>query len=983
VLAYALVSIAWIAFSDRIVESFVPVDLQPVVATGKGVAFVIVTASLIWGLLLARDVRLDRETADLEASEVRYRMLAERSQDIVYRMRVGSSPGLEYVSPAIAQLTGHTPAEHYADQALGKELLGSDDHEAIYRAAIAGDDGPVLIRWVRSDGRTRWTEHRVTAVRDTSGQLVAIEGSARDVTSRVLADEDRNLLMKAIDHSPSGIALIGGPATDFELTYVNPALSELVGLPAEDLVGRSAFAFAEDGGPALDDTLARRLALGEPFELATLLPRGDGEPLPASFLVSPVKGETGEVDGVLVFLQDRSEWFARSRAESHLQAALDASPLAMCTMDLDGLVIAWNPAAERLFGWTAGEVVGRLVPYLDDAGWEGTATSRRALLDGTAETFQVLPFRRVDGSTVLCNITTGVIRDVAGNPTGYLSLLSDLTESLRRDEWNNQLRRAIDHAAESVVITDLAGTITYVNPAVEAVSGYRAEELLGRNPRVLKSGVTPPSVYADMWHRLTAGETWRGVLVNRRKDGSLYEEEATLSAVLGPDGQPTAYVGVKRDLTLEQRLAAGLSTVLLDRAAVEQAMARIEIRDTADATAQEICDALAAFGDLDDIQLHALPPGRSVVVPIACVATSIPVHLGQPLDPGVASYIRERATGGPWSDDHVAGRVDPRIDLPVRHGTAVVSAPIRHRGRTVAVLSASAHTASPDSWIARHLKIVSELATHAGPLLGPQIETHDLGSASADEIRRIIEEGAFTPVFQPICDLSTRQPVGWEALTRFSDGTPPAQRFADARAMGMGDALEVACGQRALEAFGGLNRPGWLSINVSPQLVLAGQAARIAALASRSLVLELTEQPQIDDYARLRGAIDLLDPPAMLAVDDTGSGYASLRRVLELRPAFVKLDPAFVHEIDRDETRQAMVAGMVHYAAENETRLIAEGIETEAERKALLRLGVRFGQGYLLGVPSASGAVTPQRNGTGARRLRALDDVSGHSSATG
>jgi EAL domain-containing protein (putative c-di-GMP-specific phosphodiesterase class I) len=421
--------------------------------------------------------------------------------------------------------------------------------------------------------------------------------------------------------------------------------------------------------------------------------------------------------------------------------------------------------------------------------------------------------------------------------------------------------------------------------------------------------------------------------------------------------------------------------VLLDRAAVEQAMARIEIRETAELTAQEVCDALAAFGDLDDILLHALPPGRSVVVPIACVATTVPVHLGQPLDPGAAAYIRERAAGGPWSDDHVDGHLDPRIDLPVYVGTAVVSAPIRHRGRTVGVLSASTHTASPDSWIARHLKIVSELATHAGPLLGPQLETQDLGSASVNEIRQIIEEGAVGPVFQPICDLSTRQPIGWEALTRFADGTAPAQRFADAKVLGMSEALEVACGQRALEAFGQLNRPGWLSVNVSPGLVLAGHASRIAALANRTLVLELTEAVQIDDYARLRGAIDLLDPPAMLAVDDTGSGYASLRHVLELRPHFVKLDPSFIHEIDRDETRQAMVAGMVHYAEENETRLIAEGIETEAERRTLLRLGVRFGQGYLLGVPSASGTVTPQRPGTGARRLRALGDVSGHSAA--
>jgi PAS domain S-box-containing protein len=983
VLAYALLSVTWIAFSDETVRAIVPPQHRALVETAKGVGFVLASATLIWVLLLVRDARLDRGRADLAASEERYRMLAERSQDIVYRVRLLPDKALEYVSPAIETLTGRPPQAFYADIETAQALIPIDDHGRLHAAAREDDDRPVLIRVLRADGGVAWTEHRVTAVRDEAGRVVAIEGAARDVTARVLADADRTILKRAIDHSPVGVALIGGPATGFELTYVNQALSGLVRRPADDLVGRSAFSFAASGGPILDDGLAARIRDGEPFELATMLPRGGREPIPVSFLVSPLMTRDGAVEGVLAFLQDRSEAVARSRAESHLQAAMDASPLATVTMDLAGTVTGWNPAAERLFGWSAVEVLGRRVPYLGEAGWEATEERRRGLIAGTADAYVVRAVQRADGTPVTCQLTTGVIRDADGQPTGFLTLMSDLTDSLRREEWNTQLRRAIDHAAEAVVITDLTGSISYVNPAFEAVSGYTAEELVGRNPRVLQSGVTPSSVYEDMWHKLTAGETWRGVLVNRRKDGSLFEEEATLSAVLGPDGQPTAYVGVKRDLTLEQRLAAGLSTVLLDRAAVEQAMARIEIRETADQTAQEVCDALAAFGDLDDIRLFALPSGSGLVVPIACVATSIPVHLGEPLEPGIGAYIRERAIGGPWSDVHVEGRVDPRIDRPAYAGMAVVSAPIRHRGRTVAVLAASTHTSSPDTWIARHLKIVSELATHAGPVLGPQLETHDLGPVTGDEIRRIIDEGAYAPVFQPICDLATRQPVGWEALTRFADGTAPLQRFADARAIGLGEALEVACGQRAIEAFASLGRQGWLSVNVSPRLVLTGQASRIVALAQGAIVLELTEQADIDDYARLRGAMDLLDPPALLAVDDAGAGYASLRHVLELRPDFVKIEPSFVHEIDRDQTRQAMIAGMVRYAAENETRLIAEGIETEAERRTLLRLGVRFGQGYLLGVPSATGAVTPQRTGFAARRLRAVDDLEDASSAAG
>jgi PAS domain S-box-containing protein len=983
VLAYAVVSVAWIAFSDTVLLWLLPDEsTRSAVATGKGIAFVVVTAGLIWGLLLVRDSRLDRGRRELEASEERHRMLSERSQDVVYRIRYLPEPGVDYVSPAIEQLTGHVPADFYADPALARALVHPEDRDLLLEAAEAGTDAPVLVRWAPSEGTIRWLEHRVTLIRDAQGRVEAIEGVARDVTARVQADADRTVLMQAIDGSPVGIALVGGPSTGFEITYANPALCALVGRPADQVVGKHAFAFAGEGGPALDDELAARLAAGDAFELKLRLQpaRGGGE-LPASFVLSPVLGRQGELEGFLAFLQDTTEAEARSRAESMLDAAMAASPLAIVTMDLEGIVLGWNPAAEQLFGWSPREAIGRLVPYLDEEGWAGTADRRRQLLDGVAETFVVRPILRADGDPVVCHLTTGVIRDADGTPTGYVTIVNDLTDALRREEWSSQLRRAIDHAAEAVVITDLAGTITYVNPAFEQVSGYRSGELLGRNPRILNSGLNPHSTYEEMWGRLAAGETWRGMLVNRRKDGSLFEEEATLSAVLGPDGRPTAYVGVKRDLTLERRLAGSLNTELMDRAAVEDAMGRIEAHDDAEATAQSLCAAVADVFDIDDVALVCLPPDRTVAVPIAAVMTTLRMPLGEPIEPALAAYLRERAVGGPWSDNHAGGRVDARIDLPEFRDVVRVSAPIRHRGRVVAVLVASTHAAVPDAWAARHLKIVSELATHAGPILGPQLARHDLGRASVDELRRIIEAEAFAPVFQPVCDLATRRPIGWEALTRFTDGVAPAQRFADARAIGLGEALEIAAGRRAVEAFAELGHAGWLSVNLSPALVLGGHAPKILAGAGSPIVLELTEQVEIDDYARLRGAVDLLDPPSMLAVDDAGNGYASLRHVLELRPDFVKLDPSFVHDIDRNETRQAMIAGMVHYAAENDTRLIAEGIETEAERRTLLRLGVRYGQGYLLGVPSATGAVAPHVADS-PRRLRALAPNSGEDRAS-
>jgi EAL domain-containing protein (putative c-di-GMP-specific phosphodiesterase class I) len=126
-------------------------------------------------------------------------------------------------------------------------------------------------------------------------------------------------------------------------------------------------------------------------------------------------------------------------------------------------------------------------------------------------------------------------------------------------------------------------------------------------------------------------------------------------------------------------------------------------------------------------------------------------------------------------------------------------------------------------------------------------------------------------------------------------------------------------------------------------------------------VLEITEQSPVEDYDAVHEAVRSLGPDVRLAVDDAGAGFASLRHIIELRPQFVKLDMALVRGIDRDPARQALVAGMVYYAGATGCALIAEGVETEGERRTLRRLGVSFGQGYLLGKPGPAVPAPPRR----------------------
>src|SRR5439155_21448790 len=117
------------------------------------------------------------------------------------------------------------------------------------------------------------------------------------------------------------------------------------------------------------------------------------------------------------------------------------------------------------------------------------------------------------------------------------------------------------------------------------------------------------------------------------------------------------------------------------------------------------------------------------------------------------------------------------------------------------------------------------------------------------------------------------------------------------------------------------------------------------------VVLELTEHMQVADYGLLRGAIKRLGPNVKLAVDDAGAGFSSFRHILELRPDYVKLDRTIVHAIGHDPARQALVAGMAHFAGRTGAPLIGEGVETEAEARDLVRRGVLLGQGYHLGRP--------------------------------
>ena len=297
-------------------------------------------------------------------------------------------------------------------------------------------------------------------------------------------------------------------------------------------------------------------------------------------------------------------------------------------------------------------------------------------------------------------------------------------------------------------------------------------------------------------------------------------------------------------------------------------------------------------------------------------------------------------------------------DLGIR---AMAYAPIRNGEGLLGVVAAGTCDEAYARHLIDHLPVVGEFAATASALLERPARGRPPVLAARAEIAEIIASRAFHPVFQPIIALDGGEVVGHEALTRFTDGTRPDLRFAEAWTVDLGADLELATLESALARARELPAGRWLNVNVSPRLLRDPKPVRaVLAMADRPLVVEITEHETVDDYRALRDAIRSLGESIRTAVDDAGAGVANFAHIVELRPDFVKLDIGLVRGVNADLGRQAIVVAMRHFARASGCRLIAEGVETAAEAATIAGLGVDFGQGYWYGRPATVDVITAE-----------------------
>jgi PAS domain S-box-containing protein len=177
-------------------------------------------------------------------------------------------------------------------------------------------------------------------------------------------------------------------------------------------------------------------------------------------------------------------------------------------------------------------------------------------------------------------VSAAPVKDAAGNIIGSVTVMRDITERKRAEAERLLLATAIEQASETIVITDREANIQYVNPAFTWTTGYARDEVYGQNPRVLKSGKQDAEFYQEMWAALNAGKLWWGEFTNRRKDGTLYQEEATIAPVRDASGKVTNYIAIKSDITERRRAEVALreSEIML-RFFVQHAPAAIAMLD--------------------------------------------------------------------------------------------------------------------------------------------------------------------------------------------------------------------------------------------------------------------------------------------------------------------------------------------------------------------------------------------------------------------
>ena len=274
----------------------------------------------------------------------------------------------------------------------------------------------------------------------------------------------------------------------------------------------------------------------------------------------PLRDESGAVFGMLGTYEDITEQRQAAidlqESEERFRATFEQAAVGIAHVAPDGRWLRVNQRLCEMVGYTREELLAgtfQEITHPDDL--PADMENVRKILAGDIQNYSMEKrYIRKDRTAAWIALTVSLARDAEGRPKYFISVIEDVEPRRRAEAERTRLAEIVEQASEDVIMTDVDGNITYVNPAFERISGYRRGEVEGQNPRFLKSGRRDAKFYTELWQTITSGRIWSGHFINKRKDGTLFEEEGSIFPVRDHAGQIVSYVAIKRDVSQEVRL---------------------------------------------------------------------------------------------------------------------------------------------------------------------------------------------------------------------------------------------------------------------------------------------------------------------------------------------------------------------------------------------------------------------------------------------
>jgi len=535
-------------------------------------------------------------------------------------------------------------------------------------------------------------------------------------------------------------------------------------------------------------------------------------------------------------------------------------------------------------------------------------------------------------------------------------------------------RSAVD-AAALFTETDLAGTITYVNPQFCAISGYSEAELLGQNHRIINSGHHPATLFEDMWRTIASGQIWRGDLCNRTKSGARYWVASVVIPLMDANtGLPYKYISIRFDITQRHQLENLLKfqaqhdvlTGLANRQLLQQRIDHAIVQSN-----QGLCQFGVCFLDLDGFKAINDRLGD------AC-GDKLLMQVAQRLTDVVRTHDLVARLGG---DEFVVlltqldGLVNVR--LIVQHILAALAMPYTLQGATIKLSASAGLTLYPHDKVSadtllRHADHALYQAKQSGHnnFVFFDIEQNAITSAHYQMLERVTQAlklGELMLHYQPKVNMRSGQVGGFEALLRWQhprDGMVPPLSFLPMveesdLIIDIGEwVIDQALAQLASWGAGG--HVWTVSVNIAARHFhqddfverLQALLARYPNVPPQWLDLEVLESVAMRDIVQVQRTMKACQALGVsFSLDDFGTGYSSLSYLKYLPTQTLKIDRSFIRDILFDKDDLALVEAIIKLSTVFNRQIVAEGVELAEQGALLMRLGCDVAQGFGIAKP--------------------------------